>query len=141
MCRVVRLFRDRRGAGAVEFALVAPVFLAVLLGIVAYGYVLALGHGLQQLAGEAARASLSGITDAERASIAQGFVAANLAAYGVIEPERLQVSAAASVSPASTFEVTLTYDLRDLFVTRLVPWLPTVGTEMRRAAVIQRGGY
>lgn len=141
MSRVMGLCRDRGGAGAVEFALVAPVFFAVLLGIVAYSYLLALGHGLQQLAGEAVRASLSGITDAERATIAQTFVASNLAAYGVIEPERLQVRAAASAAPANTFEVALTYDLRDLFVTRLAPWLPTVGTEMRRAAVIQRGGY
>ena len=137
----VRFIRDRRGASAVEFAIVTPVFLAMLFGIVTYGYVLALGHGLQQLAGEAARASVSGITDAERGTIARAFVADNLGAYGVIDGARLQVAAGGSTVPASTFEVVLTYDLRDLFFTRLGAWVPSPGTEMRRAAIIQRGGY
>ena len=141
MRRVLGFRRDRGGAGAVEFALVAPVFLAILLGIVAYGSMTALGHGLQQLAGEAARASLAGITDAERAAIAQAYVSTNLGRYGVLERARLQVTAIGSAAPENTFEVALTYDLRDLSAARLAPWLPAVGTEMRRAAVVQRGGY
>lgn len=136
-----RFLRDRRGASAVEFAIVAPVFLAMVTGIIAYGYVLALGHGLQQLAGEAARASLSGITDAERATIARAFVADNLQSYGVIDRARLRVAATGSAAPSNTFQVALTYDMRDLFFTRLGAWVPSPGTEMRRSAVIQRGGY
>jgi Flp pilus assembly protein TadG len=47
--------RCRRGASAVEFAIVFPLFLFALFGIVMYGAYLAVVHGVQQLAAEAAR--------------------------------------------------------------------------------------
>ncbi len=56
----VRTFRTAQdGAIAVEFALVFPVFLLVVFGIIVYGSYLAVVHGVQQLAAEAARSSIA----------------------------------------------------------------------------------
>lgn len=124
------------GTGAIEFALVAPMLMALLIGIFAYGYWLTVDHGLQQLAGEAARASVAGITDAERDALARGAVATGVPAYGLIDPTRLQVATSAT---GGTFQVALTYDMREF--ARFGSLVPVPGPELRRAAVVQRGGY
>ena len=60
----------RRGSSAVEFALVAPVLFLLFAGIAVFGICLGAAHNLRQIAAEAARASVAGVTDAERANLA-----------------------------------------------------------------------
>lgn len=50
-----RLCRDRRGATAVEFALVAPVFLALTFSILEAGYFFFINSAVDQAAARAAR--------------------------------------------------------------------------------------
>ena len=64
---VRRLGSDAGGSSAVEFAIVAPVLIALFAGIVVFGLYLGAMSSLRQLAAEAARASVAGVTDAERA--------------------------------------------------------------------------
>ncbi|WP_229054957.1 TadE/TadG family type IV pilus assembly protein [Aeromicrobium sp. Leaf350] len=47
--------RRERGAAAVEFALIAPLFIALLFGIISYGYMLSFRQGISQAAAEGAR--------------------------------------------------------------------------------------
>lgn len=61
-----RFSRSLDATSAIEFALVAPVLLLLLFGIIGYGYILGVYHGVQQIAAEAARASVSGLNDTER---------------------------------------------------------------------------
>ena len=71
----VRKFLDARdGAIAVEFAMIAPVFLMIVFGILMYGSYLAVIHGVQQLAAEAARSSIAGLSETERSSLANAYV-------------------------------------------------------------------
>jgi len=42
--------RDPGGAGAIEFAIVAPLFLLILLGLLVYGIYLGSVHSVEQLA-------------------------------------------------------------------------------------------
>ncbi len=44
-----------RGAAAVEFALVVPIFLALLFGIISYGMMLSVRQGISQATAEGAR--------------------------------------------------------------------------------------
>jgi Flp pilus assembly protein TadG len=132
--------RDTRGTTAVEFALVAPVFLALLLGIIGFGQIISVHHALQQLAAEAARASVAGLSDAERDTLARRYISANASAYVGLDGTRIQVSTTAMPAPQNATEVTLSYDLTDALIYRLAPTMlpdPTV----RRSAAIQRGGY
>jgi Flp pilus assembly protein TadG len=57
-----RFRRNRRGSAAVEFALVAPVFFALLFAIIETAIVFMAGQVLQSIATESARSILTGQT-------------------------------------------------------------------------------
>ncbi|GAA4802570.1 hypothetical protein GCM10025786_01380 [Nocardioides caeni] len=49
--------RDVRGAAAVEFALIMPILLILVFGIISYGYMLSFRQAISQGAAEGARAA------------------------------------------------------------------------------------
>jgi Flp pilus assembly protein TadG len=55
MIRFPRLFRDRSGVGAVEFALAAPVLLFTVIGIAQLGILFLANAGLKNAVAEGAR--------------------------------------------------------------------------------------
>ncbi len=124
-----------------EFALIMPVLLALVFGIVVFGSYLAVVHGVQQLAAEAARSSVAGLSEAERSSLANGYVSANVAAYPLIMPGHLTVNAGTSESDANVFVVTVNYDASDMFIYSLPSFVPAPPRSIVRAAAIPRGGY
>ena len=63
-------FSDKRATSAVEFALIAPFLLLLVAAILAYGSIFATSISLQQIAAETARATIGGLSDAERRSLA-----------------------------------------------------------------------
>lgn len=69
--------RDMRGASALEFALIAPVFLLMIFAMIAFGIYLGAAHSLQQIAAGAARASIAGLDEEERHSLARAYIAAH----------------------------------------------------------------
>lgn len=135
-----RFFLCRRGATAVEFAMLLPIFLALVFGIVVYGSYLTMIHGVQQLAAEAARSSISGMTESERGSIATNYVIANAATYPLIAANHLTVNAATSAANANVFVVTVNYDASSSFIYTL-PFVPTPSSTIVRSAAIPYGGF
>ncbi len=134
-----RSIHDRRGSTAVEFALVAPMLIVLLFGIVAFGAIIGVDNGLQQLVAEAARASVAGLSDPERQQLAQASVTANAASYPFIDPTKIGL---ATTDPTSTsFQVTVTYDMSGFFAYRLLSGLPLPSAAVKRSAVVQRGGF
>lgn len=129
------------GAIAVEFALLAPVFLMLVFGIVMYGSYLAVVHGVQQLAAEAARSSVAGLSESERRTLANAYVTGNVAAYPLIMPAHLTVTAATSASDANVFVVTVNYDASNMFIYTLPSFVPRPSGAIVRSAAIPRGGY
>lgn len=71
--RVARRWRAQRGAAAVEFALIMPLLLILVFGIISYGYMLSFRQAISQAAAEGARAAAvsqqtsNQVTDATRA--------------------------------------------------------------------------
>jgi Flp pilus assembly protein TadG len=139
--RLHRFFRGEDGASAVEFAIVFPLFLALLFGIIIYGSYLVVVHGVEQLAAEAARSSIAGLSDSERASLAQSYVTSNVTYYPLISLSRLTVNAAASSSNANNFVVTVSYDDSNSFIYLLPQLVPAPPSNIVSSAVIPRGGY
>ncbi|MFO1070226.1 MAG: TadE/TadG family type IV pilus assembly protein [Geminicoccaceae bacterium] len=87
--RPPRLVADRRGGAAVDFALVAPVFILLVAGVLEFG-VLMLGETLLQSAvTDASRFGLTGRTLAgqTREEVIADIVAEH--SFGLIDPERL----------------------------------------------------
>ena len=132
---------DKRGVAAVEFAIVLPVFVAMLFGMLCYGTYLSVVHGVQQLTAEAARASVGGMTDAERAAIARTNITSNVGSYIFLSAPQLTITQAATDPATSTFTVTVRYDASNMFVFNLPSLVPMPSPIIVRTAAIQRGGY
>ena len=63
--------RGREGVAAVEFALVGPILVLLLIGIVVYGGWFLMAQSVQALASEVARAAIGGLDAAERDGLAR----------------------------------------------------------------------
>ena len=74
-----------RGAAAVEFALIVPLLLVLVFGIISYGFMLSFRQGLSQAAAESARAAAvsATTTDAARTAAATTALDDALDLYGV----------------------------------------------------------
>jgi Flp pilus assembly protein TadG len=140
--RFIRKFLSTRdGTSAVEFAIIFPVFLVVVVGLVVYGAYFGVVHGVQQLTAEAVRASIAGLNDGERLSLARGNIDANVSFYPMLSPARLSIQSAATDPVTSTFTVTVSYDASDLFIFLLPNLVPAPDPVIVRTAAIQKGGY
>ena len=131
-----RLKGGEHGVAIVEFALVAPIFLLMLLGIIAYGGYFWRAHSLQQVANDAARSALAGLDVTERGALARLSIAQELEPLAGLRAER----AAVTVTEANEMlVVTLDYDASDdaFLQFGLVP-LPQ--KTIRRTAVIRLAG-
>lgn len=131
------LVMDRRGAAAVEFAILAPVMLMVLCGILAYGMLFATHISLQQLVAETARATVGGLSAAEREGIARAHVERVIGRYPLLRAEALELEIA---SQAGFTEVRLIYDAGVNPAYVLDGLLPLPERTARYSQVIRDGG-
>ncbi|WP_412771988.1 TadE/TadG family type IV pilus assembly protein [Nitrobacter sp.] len=133
-----RFARGSHGASAVEFAMLLPLFLVLVFGIVVFGAYLTMVHSVQQLAAEAARCSVAGLSESERVSLAENYVTANAGSYPLLQPSHLTVSAA--ISGSDVFIVTVNYDASGNFIYTL-PFVPSPPSTIARSAAIPFGGF
>ena len=130
----------RRGGAAVEFALVAPMLLLLFAGITAFGICLGAAHNLRQIAAEAARASVAGITDSERAALAQSTVDRSLRTGALFRPGSVAVQVGPDPGDATVYVVTVSLDATTLGInafSRLLPLLPGL---LRSTVSVRKGG-
>ncbi|WP_256805489.1 MULTISPECIES: TadE/TadG family type IV pilus assembly protein [unclassified Bradyrhizobium] len=136
----MRFLSNQSGASAVEFAILLPAFLTIIFGIVVFGSYLTMVHGVQQLAAEAARTSIAGLTNSERNNLATSYVTTNVAGYPLLEPAKVNVIAAPSGSDPNVYVVTVQYDASSNFIFTL-PFTPPMPFPITRSAVIPYGGF
>ena len=130
------LARDRRGVAMVEFALVAPVFLMTLLGIIGYGGYFWRAHVVQQVANDAARAAIGGLTAPERETLALASATSDFTSLGGID---IAQTTTLVRQTADTVTVEVSYDgRRDGFLRLSLVPLPS--TNIRRVAAVRLGG-
>jgi Flp pilus assembly protein TadG len=139
--RLHECWRNDGGASALEFAIVMPIFMVMLFGIVAYSIYFGAVHGAAQLAADAARASVAGLTDSERAEIARQHVARNAASFALLDADKLTVTAGPLSEDERQFRVSVRYDANSLPIWNFAPLFPLPERTIERAATIQRGGY
>jgi len=133
--------KAKDGSTAVEFAIVFPVALVFFCGLLAYGLYFGAANSVQQLAADAARASVAGVDDGERTSIAVSHVAASGSAYPLLRADRITVSAHSLLADPSQFEVRVVFNSEDLPIWAFSGLVPLPSKIIERAAVIKRGGY
>lgn len=113
----MHLVSDRRGTAIIEFAILLPVLIALLTGMICYGLYFGAAHSVQQLSADAARHSIAGETLAERQAMVTGFVNANGPSYFLVKPERLS-EVSATAQPGGRLRVRISYN---------ATWLPIFG--------------
>ncbi|MBX3575916.1 MAG: pilus assembly protein [Rhizobiaceae bacterium] len=142
--RVIRARRflsaEHAGTSAVEFALLAPLFILLLTGMTAYGIYFGATHSVQQIAADAARTALAGLNQTERQTLATRFIDLNAAGYPFIDRARLTVEAQDSAADGSQFVVAVRYDARDLPIWNLFRDVPMPDMTIARRSTIRIGG-
>jgi len=132
-----RLVRDERGAALVEMAMVLPVLMLLIMGIIVYGQWLACANALQQSVNEGARASLSGLSQEERALTARQTVTDSLSRYDSIDQRKVVVGIQ---DDGATINVTVNYDLSDQPVMKL-PFVPIPDKVISRSAAVRLSNF
>lgn len=131
---------DNRGAAALEFAILAPVCLLFMAGMLAYGIYFGAAHSLQQLAADAARTSVAGLDPAERGSLVASFLDHNADDYALIDRARLSYEIGPQPNDPDEYRVILHYDASSLPIWNLYPPLPLPSSIMTYASVVRLGG-
>lgn len=128
----------RQGSAAIEFALVGPLLIMMLVGMVVYGGWLWLAQSVQTLATESARAAIGGLNTAERISLAKAFVAAEAEGVGGLGLDHLTVTAE---TDEEAIRVRIAFDASDHPIMMMSGLLPSPPSVIERTAIVRIGGY
>lgn len=124
------------GTALIEFALVLPILSTMLFGILACGNYFYLSHSMQQLANDAARATIAGLTAGERTTLATSSARAEAGDGLAVDLRRLQVGV---VDQGDFVAVNIAYDASDQMLFKL-GFVPVIDPIIRRTAVVRKGG-
>jgi Flp pilus assembly protein TadG len=120
----------------VELALVSPILLSMLMGIIAFGDYFLTAHLIQQTANDAARAAIAGIDATERKKIATDTAKKLLDSTGVLKQAQGQVDASES---DGIIIVSVRYDASSDPLLKL-PFIPAPGQTLTAKGVAMVGG-
>jgi Flp pilus assembly protein TadG len=137
-CLAGRLAEVSSGASAVEFAIIAPVFILMLVGVLAYGIYFGAANSVQQIAADAARTSVAGLNATERDTLVTAFIESNAGAYVFIDPADVDFAIGDDEDDPSQYRVTVTYDASSLPIWALPVPLP--GKTISFTSTIRLGG-
>jgi Flp pilus assembly protein TadG len=129
--------RDRRGVAAIEFAIVAPLLIMMMFGMIMYGSWFWMAHSVQSMASEGARAAIAGLDPAEREQLARAFVGVQVGDLGL---DAAKAAVAVESTPA-VIRVNIAYDASDHPLMALSGLIPSPPKIIRRTAVVRLGGY
>lgn len=135
-----RFFRNDSGGAAVEFAILAPVYLMMLCGMLAYGLYFGAAHSLQQLAADAARISIAGLDRAERDRLVGSYLDRHAGEYMLLDRDHLTYAIGDDPGDPTQYRVALRYDAIELPIWNLYPPLPLPSRYMVYGATIRQGG-
>lgn len=128
----------REGSAAVEFALVGPLLIILMAGMVSYGGWFWLAQSVQSLATESARAAMGGLDDTERRQLAMAFVAQGAPQGSGLDPALIVTTV---TTDATSVRVRVAYDAHAHPLLLLAGPLPKPPSTIERTAVVRIGGY
>lgn len=138
--KVYTILSCKSGAAAVEFAIVAPVFILLMMGMIAYGIYFGAAHSVQQLSADAARTAIAGLNAAERETLALRFIDLNAGGYAFIDSDAIEVTVNDNPDDAQQFVVSVSYNAENLPIWGLFTDLPLPGKVISRKSTIRIGG-
>lgn len=123
-----------------EFAIVSPLFLLMLMGMIAYGIFFGASHSLQQIAADAARTAISGLNSKERQEMAQTYIARNANDYSFVDGRKLTVKVGDNIKDPNQFNVEVSYDATGLPIWNLFPGVIMPSSTIVKKSTIRIGG-
>jgi Flp pilus assembly protein TadG len=126
------------GAVAVEFAILGPVFLILVIGTMVWGQYFWISHAVQQLANDSARAALAGLDSTERASLARTTLSSEVTAYANLRPSAATMAIADS---SDSLTVSISYDASSATFWAFAGLVPAPPRTVLRQATVRLGGY
>lgn len=136
---LAKMSQNRSGASAVEFAIISPLLIMLLLTFLAFGIYLTAANSIQQIAADAARTAVAGLNAGERSTLASNFIQKSSMDYFMIDKRKLTVSVQDDAANPSQFTVSVVYDARNLPIWSLYSFvLPDA--HIRRFSTIRLGG-
>ncbi len=124
------------GAAAVELALVAPIFILLVFGMIVYGSWFSLAQSVQTLATESARASIGGLDQIERQSLALDYLEAQVGTSG-LDVDHIEQTVDVTDSVTT---VTIRLDVSEHPVMAFSKIIPSPPQIIERSAVVLSGG-
>lgn len=116
-----RILRNERGASVIEFALLAPVFIALMMGVVEVGLYMQNYNAVRSLGSDAAR--FAAVEYQKNNKISETTLEENIRSMAIASPYQLVDSrltvevdevTPSPVDGARQFNLTLTYNLPDI---------------------------
>jgi Flp pilus assembly protein TadG len=133
-----RLGRDRRGAAALEFALILPALALLTFGILQYGVYFGVAHAMQQLTNDAARVAVGGLTTAERTALVQEHFLKHGDDYGMLRKSAVDLAVA---DEGGQIVVRTSYDAAYLPIFAVEGLVPMPPSTIRHRAAVRIGGF
>ena len=110
--KAYRCWKCTTGASAIEFALIAPVFIYMIAALIGYGMIFLTAISLQQLGADASRATIGGLTISEKESLVDTHIRTVVREYALLDSSRVSVKVEYDTVNQQTI-VDLTYDTTD----------------------------
>ena len=147
LIRIRERIRAESGVAAVEFAIVAMVFMVILFGILTYGFIYGLDQSMNHAAEEGARSAISTTTDAaaiteahDTAMARLGWLGSRIQSSDVVATVFQGTVGSDTCDPADAtikcVKVTITYPWSTRPIIPQFPGLPTP-TQMQAIAIVQ----
>lgn len=126
---------SRQGVAAIEFAIVGPVFILLIVGMIVYGGWFWMAHSVQAAVSEGARAAIAGLDPAEREQLARDVVESQIRDLGL----RAADTVVAVRAEPGLVRVEVAYDAGRHPLMALAPLTIAPPSTIRRTAVIRVG--
>lgn len=133
--------RPDSGLAAVEFILVAPLFLMLIFATAVFGVYFGTWLAVSNAAAESARAAIAGLSETEREGLAETTAKTIFAGYAPTFnwAKVTDFKATAVDGSPKLFQVSITYDLSGL---KILPFSDLVtGDSLTATSVVPNGGY
>jgi Flp pilus assembly protein TadG len=126
------------GAVAVEFAILGPVFLVMLVGTMVWGQYFWISHAVQQLANDSARAALAGLDTSERETLARTTLSNEVADYANLRPSAAVLTLD---DHGDRMTISVRYDTSGATFWAFGGLVPSPPKIVLRQATVRLGGY
>ena len=136
-CHARKYMRRCEGASAVEFAILAPLVVLLLFGIVVYGLLFASHLSLMHLSDETGRSTIAGLSTSERAALAEEYFDARLNNYPLLDQAAAELDV---VSDGRFTTIVITYNFESHPIYALKDFIPLPGSSATYTQTIRDGG-